>query len=93
MKMKPGEKAEVAIQPQYAFGDSASKQPLAVVPPCATVVYTVELVEMIKVRSIGGMCEMRRASYTAAVTDIKAAAGRSPLLMAFLIRRRRRPTI
>lgn len=47
--MKQGEKAEVVIQPQYAFGDNASKQPLAVVPPHATVVYTVELVEMTKV--------------------------------------------
>ena len=51
MKMKPGEKAQVAIQPQYAFGEVASKQPLAVVPPRATVVYTVELLEMTKVGS------------------------------------------
>lgn len=48
--MKVGETCEVAIQPRYAFGDAASKQPLAVVPPQATVIYTVELVSMTKVR-------------------------------------------
>lgn len=49
LKMKVGETCEVAIQPRYAFGDAASKQPLAVVPPQATVIYTVELVSMTKV--------------------------------------------
>ena len=50
MKMKVGEKAEIAIQPQYAFGAEASQQPKAVVPPQSTVVYTLELVDMEKVR-------------------------------------------
>ena len=50
MKMKVGEKAEIVIQPQYAFGPEASRQPLAVVPPQSTVVYTLELVDMEKVR-------------------------------------------
>ena len=50
MKMKVGEKAEIVIQPQYAFGAEASKQPQAVVPPQSTVVYTLELVDMEKVR-------------------------------------------
>ena len=49
MKMKVGEKAEIVIQPQYAFGAEASKQPQAVVPPQSTVVYTLELVDMEKV--------------------------------------------
>ena len=54
MKMKVGEKAEVVVQPQYAFGEAASQQPLAVVPPRSTVVYTVELVAMTKVRAAPG---------------------------------------
>jgi len=49
MKMKVGERAEIVIQPQYAFGAEASKQPQAVVPPQSTVVYTLELVDVEKV--------------------------------------------
>ncbi len=52
MKMKVGEKAEIAIQPQYAFGAEASQQPEAIVPPQSTVVYTLELVDMEKVRPV-----------------------------------------
>ena len=60
MKMRVGEKAEIAIQPQYAFGAEASRQPLAVVPPQSTVVYTLELVDMEKVR----LCDPRLRAAT-----------------------------
>lgn len=49
MKMKPGEKAEVTIQPKYAYKDEAFEAPQAVVPKGATLVYTLELVSIEKV--------------------------------------------
>jgi FK506-binding protein 4/5 len=50
MKMKKGEQAEVIISPVYAFKGEASKQPLAVVPPLSTVIYTLTLVDFQNVR-------------------------------------------
>ncbi|CAL5214060.1 unnamed protein product [Lathyrus oleraceus] len=46
--MKQGEVALVVIQPEYAFGSSASPQELATVPPNSTVYYAVELVSFVK---------------------------------------------
>ncbi|CAK8578440.1 unnamed protein product [Lathyrus sativus] len=46
--MKQGEIALVVIQPEYAFGSSASPQELATVPPNSTVYYAVELVSFVK---------------------------------------------
>lgn len=46
--MKQGEVALVVIQPEYAFGPSASPQELATVPPNSTVYYAVELVSFVK---------------------------------------------
>jgi FK506-binding protein 4/5 len=48
--MKKGEIALVIIQPEYAFGQSASPQELATVPPNSTVNYAVELISFVKVR-------------------------------------------
>lgn len=49
MTMKKGEVALVTIHPDYAFGTSESQQEFAVVPPCSTVYYEVELVSFVKV--------------------------------------------
>ncbi|XP_062195803.1 70 kDa peptidyl-prolyl isomerase [Phragmites australis] len=48
LNMKKGEVALVTIPPEYAFGPSASKQDLAVVPPNSTVIYEIELVSFVK---------------------------------------------
>lgn len=50
--MKQGEIALVVIQPEYAFGSSASPQELATVPPNSPVYYAVELVSFVKVRNL-----------------------------------------
>ena len=49
--MKKGEVALVTIPPEYAFGSTESKQDIAVVPPNITVIYEVELVSFVKVRT------------------------------------------
>ena len=49
-KMKQGEKAEVTIAPEYGYGAEASQHQLATVPPNSTLVYTIELVKLDKVR-------------------------------------------
>ena len=49
--MKKGEVALVTIPPEYAFGSTESKQDIAVVPPNSTVIYEVELVSFVKVRT------------------------------------------
>ncbi|XP_045821284.1 70 kDa peptidyl-prolyl isomerase-like [Trifolium pratense] len=46
--MKKGEIALVIIQPEYAFGQSASPHELATVPPNSTVYYEVELISFVK---------------------------------------------
>ncbi|KAL5053886.1 hypothetical protein RYX36_034568 [Vicia faba] len=46
--MKQGEVALVVIQPEYAFGSSASPQELATVPPNSIVYYAVELVSFVR---------------------------------------------
>lgn len=47
--MQAGEIAEVILAPSYAFGTKSFKLPLAVVPPAAHVIYTVELLEVLQV--------------------------------------------
>ncbi len=49
--MKLSEVAEVIVQPQYGFGSDPHQAPQATVPPNSTLCYTVELVELHKVRS------------------------------------------
>lgn len=65
--MKQGEIALVIIQPEYAFGSSASPQELATVPPNSTVYYAVELVSFVKVRT--NALIFFRFSYFGLVTD------------------------
>ena len=48
--MKLSEVAEVIVQPQYGFGSEPHQAPQATVPPISTLCYTVELVELHKVR-------------------------------------------
>lgn len=48
--MKKGERAIVSIHPDYAFGNVEVRRDLAIVPPGATVVYDVEMMDFIKVR-------------------------------------------
>ncbi|KAJ8755324.1 hypothetical protein K2173_019122 [Erythroxylum novogranatense] len=46
--MKKGEVALITIKPEYAFGQSASQQELAVVPANSTVYYEVEMISFTK---------------------------------------------
>ncbi|KAL5127099.1 Peptidyl-prolyl cis-trans isomerase FKBP62 [Glycine soja] len=46
--MKKGERAIVSIHPDYAFGNVEVRRDLAIVPPGATVVYDVEMMDFIK---------------------------------------------
>ena len=63
MKMKVGEKAEIAIQPQYAFGAEAQQAAAGRRAAAVDVVYTLELVDMEKVR----LCDPRTAGCVKAV--------------------------
>ncbi|XP_044500443.1 peptidyl-prolyl cis-trans isomerase FKBP62-like [Mangifera indica] len=46
--MKKGEVALIAIQPEYGFGSSDSRQELAIVPAKSTLFYEVEMVSFVK---------------------------------------------
>ncbi|KAK9862962.1 hypothetical protein WJX84_007718 [Apatococcus fuscideae] len=50
LKMKEGEKAEIRIAAQYAFGPEGSSSMAVPVPPNATVFYTVELLSLEKAK-------------------------------------------
>lgn len=52
MKMKPTEKAEITIAAQYAFKDKGFEGPKGKVPGGGTVIYTVELLSIEKVRQM-----------------------------------------
>ncbi|XP_010273186.1 PREDICTED: peptidyl-prolyl cis-trans isomerase FKBP62-like isoform X2 [Nelumbo nucifera] len=43
--MKKGELCIVTINPEYGFGNNEIERDLAVIPPCSTVVYEVEMVD------------------------------------------------
>lgn len=46
--MKKGERAIVTVKPDYGFGNTEVKRDLAVVPPCSTIIFEVEMLEFIK---------------------------------------------
>ncbi|KAA8528448.1 hypothetical protein F0562_035803 [Nyssa sinensis] len=46
--MKKGEKAMLTITPEYGFGRTEVKRDLAIVPPCSTIVYQVEMLDFTK---------------------------------------------
>ncbi|OVA08617.1 Peptidyl-prolyl cis-trans isomerase [Macleaya cordata] len=46
--MKKGELSIVTIKQEYGFGSTEAKRDLAVVPPCSTVIYEVEMVDFTK---------------------------------------------
>ncbi|XP_016455639.1 peptidyl-prolyl cis-trans isomerase FKBP62 isoform X2 [Nicotiana tabacum] len=46
--MKKGEHAIVTIKPDYGFGSTEVKRDLAMVPPCSTIVFEVEMLEFTK---------------------------------------------
>ncbi|MCL7044995.1 hypothetical protein MKW94_009236, partial [Papaver nudicaule] len=46
--MKKGELSIVTVKPEYGFGNIEVKKDLAVVPPCSTVIYEVEMVDFTK---------------------------------------------
>lgn len=47
--MKKGEHAIVTAKPDYGFGSTEVKRDLAMVPPCSTIVFEVEMLEFTKV--------------------------------------------
>lgn len=49
--MKKGERAIVTVKPDYGFGNTEVKRDLAMVPPCSTIIFEVELLEFTKVIS------------------------------------------
>ncbi len=49
LKMNEDEVMEITVAPEYGFGDKEEKRPLGTVPPNSTLLYTVELLEVIKV--------------------------------------------
>ena len=58
--MKLSEVAEVIVQPQYGFGSDPHQAPQATVPPNSTLCYTVELVELHKVRFCTSLCSTKQ---------------------------------
>ena len=49
LKMNEDEVMEITVAPEYGFGDKEEKRPLGTVPPNSTLLYTVELLEVVKV--------------------------------------------
>lgn len=47
--MVKGEVSEVTIDPQYGFGNDEVERNSAIIPPCSTLIYLVELVDFTKV--------------------------------------------
>ncbi|BDA45510.1 Peptidyl-prolyl cis-trans isomerase FKBP62 [Coccomyxa sp. Obi] len=50
LKMNEDEVMEIRVAPEYGFGDKEEKRPLGTVPPNSTLLYTVELLEVIKAK-------------------------------------------
>ncbi|KAH0681435.1 hypothetical protein KY290_023599 [Solanum tuberosum] len=46
--MKKGEHAIVTVKPDYGFGNTEVKRDLAMVPPCSTIIFEVEMLEFTK---------------------------------------------
>ncbi|XP_060199317.1 peptidyl-prolyl cis-trans isomerase FKBP62-like isoform X2 [Lycium barbarum] len=46
--MKKGERAIVTVKPDYGFGSTEVKRDLAMVPPCSTIIFEVEMLEFAK---------------------------------------------
>lgn len=46
--MKKGEHAIVTVKPDYGFGNTEVKRDLAMVPPCSTIIFEVEMMEFTK---------------------------------------------
>ncbi|XP_047267066.1 peptidyl-prolyl cis-trans isomerase FKBP62 isoform X4 [Capsicum annuum] len=53
--MKKGERAIVTVKPDYGFGNTEVKRDLAMVPPCSTIIFEVELLEFTKEKDPGEM--------------------------------------
>lgn len=53
--MKKGEHAIVTVKPDYGFGNIEVKRDLAMVPPCSTIIFEVEMLEFTKVISDGSL--------------------------------------
>lgn len=49
MTMKKGELGLLTIKPEYGFGIAEVKRDLAVVPPCSTIIYEVEMLDFTRV--------------------------------------------
>ncbi|CAL8470896.1 g10438 [Coccomyxa elongata] len=50
LKMNEDEVMEIRVVPEYGFGNKEEKRPLGTVPPNSTLLYTVELLEVIKAK-------------------------------------------
>ncbi|KAK4352207.1 hypothetical protein RND71_027725 [Anisodus tanguticus] len=58
--MKKGEHAIVTIKPDYGFGNTEVKRDLAMVPPCSTIIFEVEMLEFTKEKDPGEMNKHER---------------------------------
>ncbi|CAN4092175.1 unnamed protein product [Withania somnifera] len=58
--MKKGEHAVVTIKPDYGFGNTEVKLDLAMVPPCSTIIFEVEMLEFTKEKDPGEMNKQER---------------------------------
>ncbi|XP_039140546.1 70 kDa peptidyl-prolyl isomerase-like [Dioscorea cayenensis subsp. rotundata] len=46
--MLKGELSEVTVKPEYGYGNDETKRDLAILPPCSTLIYQVEMVDFTK---------------------------------------------
>lgn len=58
--MKKGEHAIVTVKPDYGFGNTEVKRDLAMVPPCSTIIFEVEMLEFTKEKDPGEMNKHER---------------------------------
>ncbi|XP_059634219.1 peptidyl-prolyl cis-trans isomerase FKBP62-like isoform X3 [Cornus florida] len=58
--MKKGERAILTIDPEYGFGSIEAKCDLALVPPCSTIVYEVEMLDFMKEKAPWEMSHQER---------------------------------
>lgn len=58
--MKKGEHAIVTVEPDYGFGNTEVKLDLAMVPPCSTIIFEVEMLEFTKEKDPGEMNKQER---------------------------------
>lgn len=58
--MKKGERTIVTVKPDYGFGNTEVKRDLAMVPPCSTIIFEVEMLDFMKEKDPGEMNKHER---------------------------------